>query len=291
MKIILDKKAGFCFGVRRAINLAEEEIKNNKSVYTYGPIIHNPQEVNRLKRMGINVINEANNYIKGTVVIRTHGISPTEYKELSEKCEEIIDGTCPLVKRSHEVVKKFKEEGLRIIIIGDVNHPEVKAIMGYAGNNVLVIKDRNNLNGIPIGGRVGVIAQTTLSKETVQEILTYLATKVIEMHYYNTLCAVTLNQKKSAEALSKEVDIMIIVGGKNSSNTTKLAEVCKKNKERTYLIESAEELDINWFKSDDIVGVSAGASTPQWVLEEVMEVLEKFSSILSNEKILSKEFQ
>lgn len=291
MKIILDKKAGFCFGVRRAIDLTEEEIKKSSKVYTFGPIIHNPQEVERLKRIGVNVVNELNDYIKGTVVIRTHGISPKEYEKLKEKCEKIIDGTCPLVKRSHEVVSKFKKEGLRIIIIGDKNHPEVKALMGYAGDNAIIIKDKNTLNGLPIGGKVGVLAQTTLSKENVQEILSYLATKVVEMHYYNTLCAVTLNQKKSAESLSKQVDVMIIVGGKNSSNTTKLAEVCKKSLERTYLIESADELDINWFKKDDTVGITGGASTPQWVLEEVIEALEKFSFILNNENNFCYEFQ
>lgn len=277
MKIILDKKAGFCFGVRRAINLTVQEALKKENVYTLGPIIHNPQEVKRLTDLGVTLLGTINDFVDGTVIIRTHGISPQEYAKLEKSCKKVIDGTCPLVKRSHMVVEKLKQEGYRIIIVGDSNHPEIIALLGYAGENTLVIESTTDLRGIPLGGKVGVIAQTTLSKEVVQEILAHLTTKVIELKYINTLCGITLNQKKSASQLAKEADIMLVIGGKNSSNTTKLAAICKNIQKRTYLIESSEEIEPGWFHSDDVVGITAGASTPQWVLQDVVNAVEKFS--------------
>ena len=277
MKIILDKKAGFCFGVRRAITITVEAAQKKERVFTLGPIIHNPQEVKRLADLGVAVLTTINGAVEGTVIIRTHGISPQEFTRLEKSCTKIIDGTCPLVKRSHMVVEKLRQEGYRIIIIGDRYHPEIKALLGYAGPNTLVFKSSTDLDGVPLGGKVGVIAQTTLSKEIVQEILAYLTTKVIELKYFNTLCGITLNQKKSASLLAKEADIMIVVGGKNSSNTTKLADICKDIQKRTYLIESSEEIKSEWFHPDDIIGITAGASTPQWILKEVVNAVEKIS--------------
>src|SRR4030042_2900932 len=252
--------SGFCFGVRRAIDLTIKEVNQNKVVYTFGPLIHNPQEIERLKDIGVKVLPAIDTYIDGTIIIRTHGISPLEYEKLTQKANRIIDGTCPLVKRSHTVTEKLKQEGYRIIIIGDINHPEVVALLGYSGKNTMVVNNKKELEKVPIGGKVGVIAQTTISKEVVEEILSYLTTKVLEVKYYNTLCGITLNQKKSALSLAEQTNIIIVVGGKNSSNTTKLADMCKKVQKKTYLIESAKEIQTEWFHSDDIVGVTAGAS-------------------------------
>ena len=263
--------------MRRAINLTVQEAQKKENVFTLGPIIHNPQEVKRLADLGVTLINAIDHFVDGTVIIRTHGISPQEYARLEKSCNKIIDGTCPLVKRSHMVVEKLKEEGYRIIIVGDSKHPEIIALQGYAGPNTLVIKDKTELDGIPLGGKVGVIAQTTLSKEIVQEILASLTTKVIELKYINTLCGITLNQKKSASQLAKDADIILVVGGKNSSNTTKLAEICKNIQKNTYLIESSEEIKSHWFHPDDVVGITAGASTPQWVLQDVVDAVEKIS--------------
>jgi 4-hydroxy-3-methylbut-2-enyl diphosphate reductase len=285
MKVIIDKKAGFCFGVRRAIDLIISELEKGKIVYTLGPLIHNPQEVNRLKSLGVKVLDKLNGRIEGVIVIRTHGISPQDYEDLRKKASVIIDGTCPLVKRSHFVAEKLRAEGYRIIIIGDKNHPEVIALKGYAGPNAIIIKDKNELENFSIGGKIGVIAQTTLSKETVQDILSYLTTKIIELKYYNTLCGITLNQKKSALQLAKQVNKLIVVGGYNSSNTTKLAEICKEVQPNTYLIESHKDLQSTWFKPDDTVGVTAGASTPTWVIEQVIQELENISRYFTRNQI------
>lgn len=278
MKVILDKKAGFCFGVKRAIDLTINELAKGEQVYTLGPLIHNPQEIERLKSLGVKVINEINGNIKGTIVIRTHGIAPKDYEMLNEKADNIIDGTCPLVKRSHEVCGKLKREGYRILIIGDKNHPEVIALKGYAGSNSIIIKNKEELKNISMGGKIGAIAQTTLSKDVVQDILSYLTTKVVELKYYNTLCGITLNQKKSALQLAMQVDKFLVVGGANSSNTTKLAETCKKVQKNTYLIESYKDIKRKWFEPNDIVGITGGASTPKWVLEEVIKELENISN-------------
>jgi len=248
-------------------------------------LIHNPQEVNRLKSLGVKVLDKLNGRIEGVIVIRTHGISPQDYEDLRKKASVIIDGTCPLVKRSHFVAEKLRAEGYRIIIIGDKNHPEVIALKGYAGPNAIIIKDKNELENFSIGGKIGVIAQTTLSKETVQDILSYLTTKIIELKYYNTLCGITLNQKKSALQLAKQVNKLIVVGGYNSSNTTKLAEICKEVQPNTYLIESHKDLQSTWFKPDDTVGVTAGASTPTWVIEQVIQELENISRYFTRNQI------
>lgn len=278
MKVILDKKAGFCFGVKRAIDLTINELLKAKPVYTLGPLIHNPQEIERLKSLGVKVIDKINGKVNGTVVIRTHGIAPNDYEILNDKVNNIIDGTCPLVKRSHEVCEKLKREGYRIIIIGDKNHPEIIALKGYAGLNSIIIKNKEELENISMGGKIGVIAQTTLSKDVVQDILSYLTTKVVELKYYNTLCGITLNQKKSAMQLAMKVNKFLVVGGTNSSNTTKLAEICKKIQKNTYLIESYKDIQPKWFEPNDIVGVTGGASTPKWVLEEVIKELENISN-------------
>ncbi len=284
MKVIIDKKAGFCFGVKRAVDIVINEIEKGRKVYTLGPLIHNPQEINRLKSLGVEVLEKINGKINGTIVVRTHGIMPEDYKILNEKAEKLIDGTCPFVKRSHEAAEKLKKEGYRILIIGDKNHPEIISLKGYAGANTIIVKDKKELENISIGGKIGIIAQTTLNKEAVEEVLSYLTRKVVELKYYNTLCGITANQKKSAIQLAKIVTKLIVVGGSNSSNTTKLAKICKEIQPNTYLIESHNDIKPDWFKFNDIVGVTAGASTPTWVLNDVIKELEFISKSFKQNK-------
>lgn len=274
MKIELAKSCGFCFGVKRAIKLAE----NAPNSATIGELIHNNEEINRLKdNFGVKTLNnihELSNEKK--VIIRTHGITKNDLSILKQRNLELIDATCPYVTKPQKIVEKMSDEGYDIVIFGDENHPEVKGVKSYAKGNVYVVLNLEEIEGLSIHNKVAVISQTTKKIENFKKIVTCLMEKAKEVRVFNTICNATLDNQKAIEELATRADIMVIIGGKNSSNTKQLFIISKQFCNDSYLIENESELDKSWFENKNICGVSAGASTPDWIIQNIIKVLEKF---------------
>jgi 4-hydroxy-3-methylbut-2-enyl diphosphate reductase len=267
MKIKLASNYGFCFGVKRAIKLAE----NLKDATTIGPLIHNNQEIQRLKN-GFNVttadsIHDIGNAHK--TIIRTHGIEKNDLEELKKMDLEVVDATCPYVTKPQQIVEKMSQEGYTIVIFGDEEHPEVKGVKSYAGDNPYVVMNTKELDGINLGLKVAIVSQTTRKPSEFLKITNYLTMKVNEVRVFNTICNATFENQDAVKELAKESDIMIIVGGRSSSNTKQLLTISKESCKDSYLIESSKEIDEEWFKDKKVCGVSAGASTPDWIISEV----------------------
>lgn len=279
MEVIVASNVGFCFGVKRAINLAFSAAKKNKEeldteVYTLGPIIHNQQVVKKLEDEGVKVIEDLDKLNTGTVIIRTHGVAPNVMSKIKKRNFKIIDATCPIVERSQKIVRSLYEEGYKVIIIGEKEHPEIKSIKGFTDDTAIVINSIEEVRNLPKFSKIGVVSQTTLAFTHFQEVLSNLLGKSIEFKIYNTICSATSKTQNKSLKLSKEVDIMIVIGGKNSANTRHLAEICKKEI-KTYHIEDAKELRKQWFNGKKKVGITAGASTPNWIIDEVVFNIKK----------------
>jgi 4-hydroxy-3-methylbut-2-enyl diphosphate reductase len=272
MKIITAKSAGFCFGVKRAIDIAFKIAREKRQgVYTLGPIIHNPQVVATLKEQGIVPINnfKSRKNIQA-LIIRTHGIPLTLSKELSSFKFEIIDATCPFVKKAQYYAKLLHEEGYQVVILGEKNHPEVKGIMSYA-NDVIIV---NNKTPLPkLKSKVGIVVQTTQSLKALKNVISDATIHAKEIKVYNTICNSTAQRLIETEKIAHKVDIMIVVGGKNSANTTQLTKLCKSLSVPTYHIETPSEIKQEWVKGVKRLGITAGASTPEWIIKEVQENL------------------
>ena len=287
MKIIVAPHAGFCFGVERAIELAEEAAnftKEGKKVYTFGPLIHNPQEIDRLKQLGVKVLENENQLDNGTVLIlRSHGIPPQKERELNSKGVKIIDATCPYVKAVHEAVVKLVNEGYFIVLVGEKNHPEVLGTWGYlkdTNGEGIIVETLEDLKPALNKQKVGVIAQTTQNEQFFKEVVGELAVWVQELKVINTICNATSVRQEEVRELAPKVDVMIIIGGKNSGNTTRLFKIAKSLNPNSYHIETPEELKEEWFENAKTVGVSAGASTPKWIIEKVLQRLEEIGKTL-----------
>ncbi|MCK8827956.1 bifunctional 4-hydroxy-3-methylbut-2-enyl diphosphate reductase/30S ribosomal protein S1 [Natroniella acetigena] len=279
MKIQLAECAGFCFGVDRAMNLALEigEERDCK-VSTLGPLIHNPQAVKRLEDVGVEVEEEIKNISEGVVIIRSHGVSPKILEQAAERDLELINATCPFVKRAQKKAKELKEEGYQVVISGDKNHPEVIGILGFADNEAIVVEDESDFDNITVEKRIGIIAQTTQSLENLQELTNYLLSEVSELKVYNTICTTTGQRQAEAAQLSRKVELMLVIGGHNSANTSRLAEICRENEVQTYHIETADDLQTNWFNNIKEVGITAGASTPNWIIKEVVRRMTEINN-------------
>lgn len=273
MKIRLAKNYGFCFGVKRAIKIAEK----TQNSYTLGPLIHNKKEIERLKsefNIGlIDDIEKAN--IGDTVVIRTHGIPKDKLVKLKEKTQNIIDATCPFVTKPQQIVEEMSKEGYSIVIFGDINHPEIKGVMSYAKDPVVVLSIEE-LKNKKLKDKVATVAQTTRKFEDYQKIVNYLMKNYKEVRVFNTICNATFENQDAAKELSKEADIMIVIGGKNSSNTKQLYKICKENCDKSYLVEDEKELKKEWFIGKRVCGITAGASTPDWIINNVIGKIRKF---------------
>jgi 4-hydroxy-3-methylbut-2-enyl diphosphate reductase len=272
MKIITVKSAGFCFGVKRAIDIAFKIAREKRQgVYTLGPIIHNPQVVAKLKEQGIVPINDFRSKKNiQALIIRTHGIPLTLSKELSSSGFEIIDATCPFVKKAQYYAKLLSEEGYQVVILGEKNHPEVKGIMSYA-NDVIIV---NNKTPLPkLKSKVGIVVQTTQSLEALKNVISDATIHAKEIKVYNTICNSTAQRLVETEKIAQKVDIMIVVGGKNSANTTQLTRLCESLSVPTYHIETPSEIKQEWLKGVKKLGITAGASTPEWIIKEVQENL------------------
>ena len=269
MEILVAKRAGFCFGVKRAIDMAFQVAKEKrKKVYTIGPIIHNPQVVEMLKKKGIFPIDSIK-IKKGieALIIRTHGIPLYLSKEVSAMGYEIIDATCPFVKKAQYYAKLLKEEDYQIVISGEKDHPEVKGLMSYAGDDVIVVDGKTPLPRLK--SKVGIVVQTTQPLEALKRVLSDVTEHAKEIKVYNTICNSTALRLKETEEMAHKVNVMIVVGGKNSANTTQLARLCKSLSVPTYHIETSSEIKREWVKGAEKIGITAGASTPEWIIKEV----------------------
>lgn len=270
MRIVTVKSAGFCFGVKRAIDIAFKIAKEKRQgVYTLGPIIHNPQVVAKLKEKGIIPIkNFRSRKNIQALIIRTHGIPLSLSKEISSLGFEIIDATCPFVKKAQYYAKLLSEEGYQVVILGEKNHPEVKGIMSYA-NDVIIVNNKTPLPNLK--SKVGIVVQTTQSLEALKNVLSNAIIHAKEIKVYNTICNSTAQRLKETEKIANKVDIMLVVGGKNSANTTQLTRLCKSLSVPTYHIETPSEMKEEWFKGVKRLGITAGASTPEWIIKEVQK--------------------
>jgi 4-hydroxy-3-methylbut-2-enyl diphosphate reductase len=270
MEIIVAKRAGFCFGVKRAIDITVDMAKEIKEgLYTLGPIIHNPQVIQKLEQEGISPIDisEIGGKQISALIIRTHGIPCQLYDVISERGVRIIDATCPFVKNAQHYAKLLQENGYQVVILGDKNHPEVKGIMSYAGDDALVVDQDSPLPRLK--PKVGVVVQTTQPIEALKNVLSRIIEHAKELKVYNTICNSTALRLKETEEMARRVDIMIVVGGKNSANTTQLANLCRSMSVRTYHIETDDEIDASWFRDARKIGITAGASTPDWIITRV----------------------
>jgi 4-hydroxy-3-methylbut-2-enyl diphosphate reductase len=267
-KIKVAKTAGVCFGVKRAIELAEKTAKGKTKVYTLGPLIHNPQEVNRLSKNGIKSIKSPWRLKNETLILRTHGIPLAFKKKLEMKKLHLVDAACPFVKRAQDIVRKLTQENYQVIIIGDKIHPEVTALVSYGLGKCEVVERKSDINKIKLEKKVGIVSQTTQSKKNFDEIITVLKKKRPDIKIFNTICKATVDRQTEASNVARSVDLMIVVGGKNSGNTRRLYEICR-GYTKTYHIETAKEIKPAWFKNAETVGLTAGASTPDWIIKDV----------------------
>lgn len=273
MKIIRAENAGFCFGVDKAVksafNLNAEEIKGN--IYTIGELIHNQQVIDALEKKGIKVLDSYDTIKEGDcVIIRAHGVGENVYEELNKRGVKIIDATCPYVKRIHQIVRKKSEEGYDIVIFGDPKHPEVIGINGWCKGNALIITDESQVEELsPGNNKVAVVAQTTSKGAKYDKICELLKKKFAFVLKFDTICSATVRRQTEAHELSRKVDAMIVIGGRNSSNTQKLYQICKENCSETYLVENKDELPL-FKKNVNTIGITAGASTPESVIKEVI---------------------
>jgi 4-hydroxy-3-methylbut-2-enyl diphosphate reductase len=271
LKVLTAKRAGFCFGVKRAIDIAFREAEENRGdIYTLGPIIHNPQAVGDLKNAGIRAVDSVSALKRrktvNTVIVRTHGIPEPDMKKLAGGGFNVIDATCPFVKKAQQYAKLLKENGYHVVILGDKNHPEVRGIVSYAGEGVVVVGSTDEYP--PLRGRVGIVVQTTQQIENLKKLLASAIEYAKELKVYNTICNSTALRLRETEEMARKADVMIIVGGKNSANTTQLANLCKSLGVSTHHIETADELQRRWFRGARLVGLTAGASTPEWIIQD-----------------------
>ncbi len=273
MKIELAQKYGFCFGVKRAIKIAEE----NKNSATYGPLIHNSKEIARLdKDFKVGLVEDFQAFKPGEkAIVRTHGIVKDELKALKESGVDVVDATCPFVTKPQEIAQEMSEAGYSVLIFGDEAHPEIKGVKSYATHGAFVVTSVEDLEKLKLHEHIALIAQTTRKVEDYLEIANYLIPRHKEVRVFNTICNATFENQDAVRKISKEADIMIIIGGKNSSNTKQLFSIAKDNCQDSYHIEDENDLDFEWFKGKKFCGISAGASTPDWIIQNVVDSIEK----------------
>ena len=275
MKINQAKTAGFCFGVKRAVDKVYELLEEGKGpIYTLGPLIHNEEVVSELTKRGVRVIEtpmEADTDKPGIIVIRSHGVAKKVYEQIEETGLTCIDVTCPFVKKIHRIVERESKAGRHIVIIGDAEHPEVQGIRGWCENESTVLQTVEDvtkfLDAPP--QRLCIVSQTTFNYNKFKELVEILKEKLYDRIVINTICNATEERQTEAKEIAKSVDAMIVIGGKHSSNTQKLYEICKEECKSTYYIQTLDDLDLESFQSTSCVGITAGASTPNNIIEEV----------------------
>jgi 4-hydroxy-3-methylbut-2-enyl diphosphate reductase len=272
MKIELAESYGFCFGVKRAIKIAEE----NKNSSTYGPLIHNSKEIARLEEdFQVGLTDDYKTFKAGDkAIVRTHGIQKQELAELKANNVDVVDATCPYVTKPQEIAQQMSEDGYSVVIFGDEDHPEIKGVKSYATNGAIVVMNPNDLENVKLKEKIALIAQTTRKVENYMEVANYLIPRYKEVRVFNTICNATFENQDAVKALSKKADVMLVIGGKNSSNTKQLYAISKDNCKDSYHIEDEKDLDFSWFENKELCGISAGASTPDWIIQNVIDAIK-----------------
>ena len=271
MEIILAQSAGFCFGVKRATQMAFAAAAEHEHICSLGPVIHSPQVVKRLAEQGVAVVTKVEDIPPGSVIIRSHGVTAEEMNKVQEKNLTIVDATCPFVKKAQEYAARLSEEGYTVVIVGEVEHPEVQGIVSFSGDSVVhVVADAEQAVALPRMRKVGIVAQTTQLYENLKDVMDVCLAKSQELKVYNTICDATSVRQNEAREIALSVDLMIVIGGHASANTSRLARICKELQPHTWHIETPEEIQPGWFADVEKVGVTAGASTPRWLIDEVV---------------------
>ena len=270
MEVILAEYLGFCYGVKRAIRLARDSAESGNAS-TLGPIIHNPQMVARLEEEGVGSVDSVDEVPDGgTVIIRSHGVGPEVYEKAEKRPIRLVDATCPHVKEAQKAAYRQAQDGYSVVIIGEKQHPEVKSILEWAGGHAVVVETEEEAEGLSPFAKLGIVAQTTCSGAKFQSIAARLIAKSNDVRILRTICTATDQRQSAALALAAEVDMMLVIGGKNSANTTRLAQLCAE-KTVVHHIETASELEDEWFHDIKKIGITAGASTPDWIIREVYQ--------------------
>ena len=276
MKIITADPTGLCFGVKRAINTLEEELKKGIGVFALGSPIHNPQEIARLEKLGLTVVDSPEKVPEGSVAfVRAHGVTPETFERLRGRGAKLVDGTWPFVKNAQERAQKVSQEGYIVVILGDSSHPEVQGIMGYVSGEVHVLSASSGIPSALFGKRCGILSQTTQRADKFAELVAKFVPITPEIKVYNTICRATLARQQSVCRLAEEADGIIVLGGKESANTRKLAEIASGSGVPTLWIEHSGELERGWLEKKETIGIAAGGSTPDWLIKELHQKLTK----------------
>jgi 4-hydroxy-3-methylbut-2-enyl diphosphate reductase len=278
VEVVVARDAGYCYGVERALKTAEEAAGTlSEPIVTLGPLIHNPVVVERLAQRGIGVVESLDEVEGGTVIVRTHGVAPDVVREAERRGLTVIDATCPFVSVAHQKAQVLREERYVPLILGERDHPEVVGLLAHAGQRALVVEDPDEVPVATVrGARVGIVVQTTQTRDSLAALVARVAPLARETLVFNTICDATEKRQAAAQKLAREVDVMIVVGGRNSANTTRLASLCRAIQPRTHHVEQAAELQAEWFGGARRVGVAAGASTPQ---EEILAAAERIRAL------------
>lgn len=270
MNLVVASPTGLCFGVRRAIAQLEKALEEHGTVYSLGSPIHNPQEVERLTLLGLRLVENASEVPVGAIAfVRAHGVSRKELEELERRAALVVDGTCPFVRTAQQRAESLSKEGYRVVILGDSNHPEVRGILGYIDGESLVIADENDIEAGTKFGRLGILSQTTQREASLASVVSRLVLLAGEIKVYNTICRATIERQESIRRLATQVDGIVVIGGRNSANTRKLVEIAVSLGVPTLWIEHAGELDRGWLPGKQSIGVAAGGSTPDWLINEL----------------------
>lgn len=263
--------AGVCYGVERALGMAEKAAgEARKPVNTLGPLIHNPLVVNDLESIGVGTASNVSEVEEGTLIIRAHGVVPSVVEDARTRGLDVLDATCPYVKKVHNAAERLVREGYQLIVVGESGHPEVEGIMGHAGDDARVVSVPGDLDAIDLSRKVGVVVQTTQTPGALADVVAELSKRTMDLRVINTICSATQERQDSAAELARRVDAMIVVGGKNSGNTRRLAEICTVACPKTHHIEDASEIEAAWFDGASHIGVTAGASTPASHIERAL---------------------
>lgn len=273
VEIVVAPNAGACFGVVRAIKLGQQAAKRSKeeAVQAFGPLVHNPKTIQELKNSGVSIVEDPDEIHSGTVILRSHGVKQEIEAEFKRRGVQIVDATCPLVKKPQRIAASLGKKGYFLILVGNAEHPEVRGVLSYFGRpDYIVTYDVKDLAKIPSSvSRVGIVAQTTIELSKLNEITEASRKRFEEVALYNTICDATSVRQTEAEILAEKADLMIVVGGKNSSNTTKLVKICQRHQPHTFWIEEKSEILPDWFDNKRKIGITGGASTPQDYVDEV----------------------
>lgn len=277
MRVVVARHAGVCYGVERALKLADEAAASGGPVASLGPLIHNPQAVAALEDKGIGVASALDEVQGGTLIIRTHGVDPAVIADAESRKLHVVDATCPFVRAAHTCAADLHTDGYEIVIVGEADHPEVEGILAHAGGGAHIVQ---RVADLPprLGRRVGIVVQTTQPPALLAEVVTALLPRTAELRVCNTICSATAQRQTAAAELADEVDVIVVVGGHNSGNTTRLAEICAARNPRTHHVETADELQEEWFSGASVVGVTAGASTPDMQIRGVIDAVEALPS-------------